>query len=112
MSRYTETLALTNDAMGDVYGEPFFVDGVEYQAQDIGDLQSGEKLVTGGKYNPGTLKITVLQTVLDACGLGMHKILNARGSKLRVEEIVDEGDNAKILICGPAGVNPKIGGRR
>jgi hypothetical protein len=112
MSRFNDAMRASLGPMMSVDGEPFYVDKVEYPAVDIGELQADEKLVPGGKFNAGSLKITVLQSVMAESGLALHKRLVARGVELRVESITDEGDGGPVLVCGPVGVNPKIGGRK
>ena len=109
MSRFTDAMAGSLGAMGAVYGESFTVANVAYPALDIGEAQNEEKLAPGGKFKPGTLKITVRQGVMDESGLGLHKRLWARGAEFRIEAIADEGDGAPVLTCGPVGVNAKLG---
>lgn len=107
MSRFTDAFARANRVAGDIMGEPFTVNGVDYMALDIGELSQSERLTLGGKYRPGTLKITLTETVLAACGLTFNKKLMARGASLRVDDIAREGDDSPILTCGPDGAAPK-----
>lgn len=104
---------VANTAFGAVAGEDFAVTSTgpgnpgTYTAISIDDLVSGLALSPGGLKGDNTVNIFISRDTRTASGIKDGSVLSARGRRVRVISIHDEGDNTIMLACASAGITLK-----
>jgi len=71
-------------------------------AIEIAELTAKEVTAAGGKYADNTVMLEVFKS--DRQGLVDGDKVIVRGKRLRIDGVVDSGDNKVTLIAAPAGV--------
>jgi hypothetical protein len=85
-------------------GEEFtVVGGQTVNAIEIAELTAQELARAGGKYADNTVTLHVFKSDLGTIADGVKIIV--RGKRLRVDQILDSGDNSVMIMAGPAGAN-------
>jgi hypothetical protein len=101
---FLETFNASLDQAEKEMGEPFFIEGVQWQALEIEELTAGARATPGGAYTDVSTSITVSKQTAALSGVKRGTKLTARGVGLRVSRTEVDGDAAVTLLCGPAGV--------
>ena len=112
MSTFTDAFNLSNTAFGAIAGETFEIPagarlGVPgtYSAINVDDLKSMFTLAPGGKVAENNTLLFVKRTVMATAGLAEGVIVVVRSRRVRVIEVIDEGDDTMLLTCGPSGIS-------
>jgi len=111
VSTFTDAFNLANTAFGVIAGETFEIPaqarlGVpgSYSAIAVDDLKSISSLAPGGMVAENNTLLFVKRTVMDTAGLVEGVILVVRSRRVRVMDIIDEGDDTMLITCGPSGI--------
>ncbi len=91
-----------------VMGEEWTFNGTVWPSIAIEPITATERASLGGRFADVNTTIIVAQTVFTASGIGKGKVVIARGVRLRVAEIDNDGDAARTLICGPEGIEVEL----
>lgn len=75
-----------------------------YQAVSIDNLKIEATLAPGGMKNDSEVVMWVKNTVIASSGLVDGSVVVVRGKRLRVTGIENDGDDTRMVTCGPAGV--------
>lgn len=110
MNIFDSMMSLGAAAVSGVCGDEFEIrsggKGIPgtYPAISIDELAFSKALIPGGTLGDNTVNIYINRDTLDRSELEEGAKLLARGKKLRVLSSSDGGDDAILLVCGPAGV--------
>ena len=91
-----------------VMGEEWTFNGTTWPAIAIEPITATERASLGGRFADVNTTIIVALSVFTTSGVGKGKVVTARGVRLRVAEIDNEGDAARTLICGPEGIEVEL----
>lgn len=108
MSIFTDNFDRANEVFATVTGEQFELVrngnvGV-YDAVSIDDIQAGTFISPGGFRSENNVLVHVSRTVLLASAAQNGSVLIVRGERVRIGNIVDDGDNTVHFQCGASGV--------
>lgn len=96
-----------NTSLGEaqrVMGETWTLGSMEYEAIAMDALSATDRAALGGRFADVTMTVHVSLTTFRNSGVKKGSVLVARGAKLRVSEVLDDGDDARTLLCGPSSV--------
>ena len=112
MSLFTDAMNAANTAFGAVAGEEFTIPtGVRvgipgtYSAITVDDLKASSAVAPGGIVSENNTLLFVKRSVMVSAGLSEGTILVVRSRRVRVVELIDEGDDTWLITCGPAGIS-------
>jgi hypothetical protein len=112
VSTFTDAFNLANTAFGVIAGETFEIPaqarlGVpgSYSAIAVDDMKSMFAVAPGGKVADNNTLLFVKRTVMATAGLVEGVILVVRSHRVRVMDIIDEGDDTMLITCGPSGIS-------
>lgn len=84
------------------FGENWSYNGSTFPAIAIEDLKLSRIVgAPGGPLAQATVSLQVRQAVFDSSGIDRGKIINVRGTDVRIMATANDGDAAVSVICGP-----------
>lgn len=86
-----------------VMGEEWTFDGVTQGAIAIDALEKGTSVMKGGRLVDVHVSITIPEAQFRSTGVKEGSKVQARGERLRVVSVTNDGDAARELVCGPEG---------
>ena len=92
MSLFTDAMNAANTAFGAVAGEEF-------------TIPTGVRVGIPGTYSAITVDDLKASSAVAPGGLSEGTILVVRSRRVRVVELIDEGDDTWLITCGPAGIS-------
>lgn len=87
-----------------VMGETWTLGSMEYEAVAMDALSATDRAALGGRFADVSMTIHVSLAVFTNSGVKKGSVIVARGAKLRVSEIQNDGDDARTLLCGPTSI--------
>ncbi len=99
--------AAFNQSLGEaqrVMGETWTLGSMEFQAMAMDALSATDRAALGGKFADVSMTIHISLVVFTNSGVKKGSVIVARGVKLRVAEIQNDGDDARTLLCGPTSI--------
>lgn len=97
MDAWGSSLEAAEEIMGENWS---LLNGRSYSAIAIEDLTSGVTASPGGRFRESTLAILISAEVKAQSDVKDFTTVQARGHKLKVDAIVDDGDGSYWLMCG------------
>lgn len=88
---------------GKVMGEEWIFAGTTYPAIAIDSLERGTNVMKGGRLLDVHVSITISAALFASTGVQEGSKVQARGERLRVVSVTNDGDAARELVCGPEG---------
>jgi hypothetical protein len=85
-------------------GETWIFGNMEYEAIAMDALSATDRAALGGRFADISMTVHVSLTVFVNSGVKKGSVIVARGTKLRVAEIQNDGDDARAMLCGPVSI--------
>lgn len=76
-----------------------------FPAISIDRSKDGHKVMSGGELQDTSTEIFIREDVFQSSGVQKGSIIGARGMRLSVLEVAQDGDASRTLICGPAQID-------
>jgi hypothetical protein len=87
-----------------VMGESWALGNIEYEAIAMDALSATDRAALGGRFVDVSMTVHVSLSVFTNSGVRKGSVIVARGAKVRVTEIQNDGDDARTLLCGPVNI--------
>ncbi len=87
-----------------VMGETWMLGTIEYEAIAMDALSATDREALGGKFAEVSMTVHVSVTIFANSGVKKGSMIVARGARLRVAEVQNDGDDARTLLCGPVSI--------
>ena len=108
-SAFIAAFNLGNTAFGVSCAEEFTVilhgNPGTYSADSIDNLEILSTVKPGGFANESTVVLWVSDAVFASAGIVDGMVVSVRGKRLRVISTQKDGDNCRMVQCGPAGMS-------
>jgi hypothetical protein len=88
-----------------VMGEKFEIDASEWDAIAVDELDADTRAEWGGKLADVSTTILVSSAIAQQSGAAIGKVVTVRGTRLRISDTKNEGDDSVTLFCGPVGLS-------
>lgn len=96
-----------NQSLGEarrVMGETWVLGSIEYEAIAMDALSATDRAALGGRFADVSISVHVSLAVFTNSGVKKGSVIVARGTRLRVTEVQDDGDDARTLLCGAVNI--------